>query len=202
MIKKDISKGMVFSFAAVAVIVLAGCGEGVSQMKNDVTSTIEEGKQMVDNGGGFVGGLKDAMKNGVAMKCINTDIDGEWVTYTNGKKFRSEGIEAGKTQVVLVTDGVSYMWEKGAKTGQKIDMNCIKNFQKDMGIPDYEEADDMDFDYTPEELEAEEASGKLNCSPATDANFSVPTDVEFTDQCQVMKKQMEGLKTQLQSMPQ
>ena len=210
--RKNITKGLIFGVLAVSVIALTGCGEKIDQLKDakdNVTSKIEDGKELVDagkeltkDGNGFMGGLKEAMQGGVAMKCVNTDADGEWVTYTNGKKFRSEGIEGGKTQIVLVTDGASYIWEKGAKTGQKMDMKCIKDFQKDIGMPDFTEEDEMDFDYTPEELEAEEASGKLKCTPATDADFSVPTDVTFVDQCEVMKKEMAGFKEQMQNMGQ
>ncbi len=203
--KGNIKKGFVIVVLTIALAGFTGCGEKIDQLKDakdNVTSKIENGKELTKDGSGFMGGLKEAMQGGVSMKCVNIDADGEWVTYTNGKKFRSEGLLNGKTQIVLVVDGASYMWEKGAKTGQKMDMKCIKDFQKDMGMPEYVEEEKMDFDYTPEKIEAEEASGKLKCTPTTDADFSIPTDITFVDQCAVMKQNMTGLKEQMKNMGQ
>lgn len=196
-------KSFAFVVLLAGVVTFSGCGEKVEQlkeMKDDVTSKVESGKQMVDENKGMLGGLKDAMKNGVAMKCVMSDDNGgEWITYTNGKNMRSEGMMGDKTQVVLVIDGTTYSWEKGSKKGEMMDAKCLEEFQKDMGlgegdIPEQEYEDSFSF----EDLEAEEDAGNAKCSPSTDADFSVPSDIVFTDQCKIMKEQMDNLKLQMQ----
>ena len=73
----------------------------------------------------------------------------------------------------------------------------MEDFQKSMGmnIPSEEESNFENF--TPDKMEVQEAGGKLKCSPSTKADFSVPGDVEFTDQCALLKSQMSGLKNQM-----
>jgi len=194
------------SFALVGlmagVVMLSGCGEKVTQlkdMKDDVTSKVESGKKMVDEGKGMMGGLKDAMKNGVAMKCESKGDD--WVTYTNGKEMRGEGTEDGASQAMLVTSGVTYTWNTTTKTGFKIDKKCLENFQKDMNAAQgniSEQQYEKDFSF--EDLEAEEEAGGIKCSPTTEADFSVPTDVKFEDQCKMMKAQMGEYEEQMKKM--
>jgi len=200
--KVQIVKSFAFVGLVAGVVMLSGCGEKVTQlkdMKDDVTSKVENGKKMVDEGKGMMGGLKDAMKNGVAMKCESEDDD--WVTYTNGKEMRGEGMEDGAGQAVLVTGGVTYTWNTATKTGFKMDKKCLEDFQKGMkaaqgDVPEQQFEDNFTF----EDLEAEEESGGIKCTPTTEADFSVPSDVKFEDQCKIMKAQMGEYKEQMQKM--
>lgn len=200
--KVSIMKGFVFVGLVAGVIMLSGCGEKVNQLKDvkdDVTSKVEEGRELVDDSKGLVGGLKDAMKNGVAMKCESKDDD--WVTYTNGKNMRSEGMEDGKKQNMLMVDGVTYTWEEGSATGMKMDKKCLEDFQKEMGFGQGDIVEQQyEDEFTFEELEAEEAEGGIKCSPSTDADFSVPSNIKFEDQCKMLKEQMQGFKEQMKNM--
>ncbi|XLQ20420.1 MAG: hypothetical protein ACKUBY_01405 [Candidatus Moraniibacteriota bacterium] len=174
------------------VMMLSGCGEQVANMKDDVTNKIDEGK-------GIVGGLQDAMKNGVAMKCVSSEDD--WVTYTNGTNMRTEGTENGKKQIMVMTEGVTYLWEEGSTTGEKMDPKCFDAMMPenmDMEMPEDEIFED---EFTVESLEAEEEAGKISCSAATDADFSIPKNITFTDQCDIMKKELEKFKEQMPNMP-
>ncbi len=206
LIKKDMKKtSVVKSFAFVGlvagVITLSGCGEKISQLKdvkNDVTSKVDSGKQMVEDSKGVLGGLKNAMKNGVAMKC--EDAKDDWVTYTNGTKMRAEGMENGKKQVMLFADGVTYTWDEATKTGFKMDKKCLENFQKDMGVGQESMPDQQQDSFTVEDLEKKEAAGGVKCAPSTEADFSVPSDVKFEDQCEMLKQQMTGYKEQMKKM--
>jgi len=200
--KVNVIKGLAFMGLAAGVITLSGCGEKVDQlkdMKNDVTSKIDDGKQMVDENKGMLGGLKDAMKNGVAMKCESTKDD--WVTYTNGKKMRSEGTEDGKKQNMLMIDGVTYTWEEGSATGMKIDSKCFEDMQADMDLPDMSDEEFAEDEFTFEDLETEEEAGSVKCAPSTEADFSIPSDIKFEDQCKIMKEQMKGFEEQMKNMP-
>ena len=182
---------------------LAGCGDKtvdkLNDAKKDVVSKVEQGKDMAKNEGGLVSGLKDAMKRGVTMKCVTDSPDGHWVTYTNGKYSRTEGTTSdGQEMVIVVNDEASYTWDKKTKKGQKLDKKCLEEFKKNFGGSAMsEDVNEEDFDFTPEKLEIEEEEGKLKCSPSTKADFSVPADVQFTDQCKLMTEQMNKLKQQM-----
>ncbi len=200
--KENVVKSFIFVGLVAGVITLSGCGEKINQLKdvkNDVTSKVDSGKQMVEDSKGMIGGLKDAMKKGVAMKC--EDTENNWVTYTNGTKMRSEGMENGKKQVVLVTDGTTYTWDEATKTGFKMDKKCLENFQKDMGFGQEDmPKQQYEDDFTIEELETKEETGSIKCTPSTEADFSVPSDVKFEDQCEMLKEQMAGYKEQMKKM--
>ncbi len=177
------------------VVLFAGCGEKTQESKDAKSNLINK----TEESKGFMGGIKDAMKNGVAMKCETSSDEGEWVVYTNGKNMRSEGLINGKKQNILKKDEVTYAWEDGSMTGEMMDMKCIQDFQKDLGIPDVEEA----FDYSEDEisyddLEEGEKTGKTKCTPSTGGDFSVPKNIKFIDQCKVMKEQMSGIREQMQ----
>ncbi len=204
---KTIFKGGVFIGLIVATIALAGCGAKTNQLKNakdNINAKIENGKELVETGKkmadekqGLMGGLKDAMKRGVTMKCVADSADGHWVIYTNGKNTKTEGTTVdGHEMVILVKGKTIYTWNKKTKKGEKIDKGCMDDFQKDMGIDSsaMTKGDKNFDDFTPEKMEAKEKEGKLKCVPSTKADFSIPSDVQFTDQCAMLKKQMSGLK--------
>jgi len=181
-----------------AVVLLAGCGakiEKSKESKKGVTTRIEQ------QGKNFVGGLKNAMDKGVAMKCETTEEGSNWVVYTNGKNMRSTGVFDGKKQNVLKKGDITYTWEDGSVKGQMMDLNCMKDFEKSMQIPGLEDSIEEDGDdFSFDDLADDEKSGKTKCSPSTEGDFSVPKNVNFVDQCEIMKKQMEGVKNQLKQL--
>jgi hypothetical protein len=199
-------KGMMLGGLAIMTVSLSGCGnktvDKLNSAKNDVVSKVEQGKEMAEDGKGLVGGLKEAMKKGLTMKCVADSPDGHWVTYTNGKYSRTEGTTAdGHEMVIVVNKEATYTWDKKTKKGQKLDKKCMEEFEKTFAgsaMNDTEgPAEEMVDDFTPEKLEAKEKSGELKCSPSTKADFTVPSDVQFTDQCKLMMEQMNKLKSQM-----
>jgi len=206
-----INKGVAV-VATATVITLAGCGatDQIKDAKNDITQKVETGKKMVESGQDvakkgkdMAGSLKDAMKKGVTMKCVSDTPDGHWVTYTNGKYSKVEGKTAdGHEMMIVINEDATYTWDKKTKKGQKIDKKCMEEFEKSFGGSAMSEdaGEEMFDDFTPENLEVEEENGNLKCSPSTEADFSVPSDVEFTDQCKLMTEQMNKLKQQMPDM--
>jgi len=202
--KIQVFKGLMLGGLIIATIGLAGCGNKtvnkLNDAKDDVVSKVEQGKEMAEEGKSLVGGLKEAMKKGVTMKCVADSPDGHWVTYTNGKYSKTEGTTTdGHEMAIVINKEATYSWDKKTKKGQKMDKKCMEEFQKNFGgsaMVDDNKEKKLD-NFTPENLEAEEADGKLKCSPSTKADFSVPSDVQFIDQCQLMTKQMDKLKQQM-----
>lgn len=210
MIKKITFKGTTI-VATLVMMIFVGCGttEQTKDATTDVTQKIENGKKMVETGQKIIkdskdvtGGLKNALQNGVAMKCVETENNNTtWTTYTNGKNFRTYGMEGEKENNVVMKDDVTYTWVTGEKKGMKMDKKCIEDFQKDMNIPkDYSQIE-IEEEFSVENLSRDEKDGNLQCSPTTEADFSIPSDVEFVDQCKIMKEQMQQLKAQMPNIP-
>ncbi len=180
-----------------AVLLFAGCGEKTQELKdtkNGISSKVEEGKSLV-------GGLKNAMKNGVAMKCETVEEESKWVVYTNGKNMRSTGMFDEKKQNILRRGGITYSWEEGSTEGQMLDMKCMQDFQKEMGISGVEDSfGEEPGDFSFDDLEESEKTGKTKCSPSTEGDFSVPKGIKFIDQCKIIKEQMSGVKDQLKQL--
>ena len=208
--KKTILKSTTLLAGVGVAVILAGCGgqsNKLDKAKDNINAKIEsskemiqEGKNLADNNKGLVGGLKDAMKRGITMKCVADSPDGHWVTYTNGKNTKTEGMTVdGHEMVIVAKDDVIYTWDKKTKQGQKMDKKCMEDFQKSIGMNISEEEDNFE-DFTPGRMEAQEEEGKLKCTPSTKADFGVPSDVQFTDQCALLKSQMSGLKNQMDQM--
>ncbi len=186
------------------VTIFAGCGKEDSQLnkaKDNMTAKIEKGKKMAKEGKGFMGGLKEAMKSGVVMKCVTNNEGGDWVTYIKDKDFKSEGkTPEGEEMITISKNEVIYTWEKNKKKGYKIDTKCMEDFQKDLGISNITNDFKIKKEFKFENLEKDEKDGKLKCTPSANVNFSVPKGIEFIDQCEMMKKQMSGMKKQIKQM--
>jgi len=210
--KKTILKSAILLAGVGVAVILAGCGgqsNKLDKAKDNINAKIEsskemiqEGKNLADNNKGLAGGLKDAIKKGITMKCVSDTADGHWVTYIKGKNTRTDGTTAdGHEMAILVKGKVIYTWDKKTKKGQKVDQGCMDEFNKSMGnaISDAEEARPYE-EFNPENMEIEEKGGKLKCAPSTNADFSVPSDVHFDDQCAMLQKTMSGLKNQMNQM--
>ncbi len=195
-------------------ILLSGCGEKLQEIKQtgeNIKTTIDEGKELAKQGkelaskanelsdkkDGIVGGLKNILKGGASLKCESDD--GKAVTYTNGKTFRSEFTENGKKHIVIMKDGVMYDWDAEAKTGNKMKKDCFSEIQKDLNLPEKDKTVDVVNDFSVENIEKEQKEGKINCKPSTDANFEIPNDIEFADQCEIMKEQLKAMKEQIEA---
>ena len=202
--KEKVTKLAMATFVVVGGMVLSGCGQ-VDDLKDNVQSKIDNGKEMVEtgkkvaeDGKGLVGGLKEAMKKGVAMKCVAEDEKNKWVVFTNGKNYRWEGTdERGEKSITVSKDGKTYTWNERTREGQVIDPECFKDMNRNMekieGFMNQAEEMDNGFEFTPEELEKEEAEGGMNCTPVAKIDLTVPKDVKFADACKMMKGQMEQL---------
>ena len=198
-------------------ILLSGCGEKIQEIKQtgeNIKTTIDEGKELAKQGkelaskanelankeNGVLGGLKNILNGGASLKCESDD--GKAVTYTNGKTFRSEVLENEKKQIIIMKDDVMYSWESGTKTGNKMKKDCFDEIQKDLNLPEQDKTVDVIDDLSVENLEKEQAEGKINCKPSTEADFNIPTDIKFVDQCEVMKEQLKAMQEQIEAVKQ
>jgi len=186
---KKIFSLFVFSLA---VLVFSGCGGQKTAQQTEVQKEVPA-EVKNEKAGGIVSSIKDAIGLNVKMKCTTTANDGVVsVAYVQGKMFKSS-VEVMKKRQNAIFDGeATYTWSEGEKTGLKMTMACIQELKSslpeqqknslDASIPDIEKQINVD------------AKAKVSCVPAGDVDFSIPSDVVFTDQCEVMRKSLDMMK--------
>ncbi len=190
--------------AVILVLVLGGGGWFFLSQKTDVSRSENAGqgvKTAEEQSPSVIGSIKDAMGLGQAMRCTYVAGEaGESVTssvFVSGQKFKSES-EVNGTKVHALFDGdMQYTWMGDTKQGTKMSKVCLDELKGSLpdvqggtgGTPKIE-------DYS----QTFDAANNVSCVAAAGADFSVPTDVVFIDQCAMMKeslKMMEQYKDKL-----
>lgn len=175
---------------AVGILLLAGCGNkpvdkageiGVEN-KSDIKTETKAEK------GGVISSIKEAMGLGKAMKCAykfkSENGNLESVAYIDGKKYKAESTVMGKKQNVIFDETAMYSWAEGEKTGMKMAKTCMEEMAKN--IPKSESDSEPLSDSKTDEEFFDDATD-VSCVPYSGADFSIPTDITFTDQCEMLK---------------
>lgn len=179
---------------ATGILLLAGCenkpadkaGEVGAENKSGVTTETKAEK------GGVISSIKDAMGLGKAMKCAYKFKGGngniESIAYVDGKKYKAESTVMGKKQLVIFDETAMYSWAEGEKTGMKMEKTCMEEMNKNLpkgdtaGTPSAKTDEEFFNDAT-----------DVSCVPYSGADFSVPTDITFTDQCEFLRGMMKNI---------
>jgi len=178
-----------------AAFVLSGCGKPVATTNQNAAENPSPAGQSTSAGGSVISSIKDAMGLGTEVKCeysMGTGADAVKSTaYVEGKKFKSVGIVAGKTMNTIFDGETMYNWQEGQTTGFKMTMTCINDLKTSLPQDNKQAA--------PAGVKSPEDQFKdatnTNCSPSGDSvDFSAPSNVTFTDQCDMMKKSLEMMK--------
>jgi hypothetical protein len=178
------------------VLIFSGCGK---KSGTDQAGDLSKSGQEQSTGSKVVNSIKDAMGLGQKMKCTYAMGVGEnkfiSTVWTEGKKYRGESMIAGKKSVSLF-DGndLMYNWEDGSATGTKISISCMKEIGD--SFPKQDSTGKEDVNTPPEDLgdNAFNDAPEANCEPVASIDFSLPSNVAFTDQCAQLKTQMESIK--------
>lgn len=141
--------------------------------------------------------IQDAMKSGRQMQCSYTFGTGESALYSTviveGKKFKSESLVNG-ARVYAMSDGTTqYVWNDTDKKGTRIDKSCLDDLKDEMNKLKTESQSDPASaqDYQ----KAFEMANNVKCdSVSQKINFSVPSNIVFTDQCAMIKQSLELMK--------
>lgn len=146
--------------------------------------------------GSLIGNALDAFRSGKKMKCSMREADGSEATfYSEGKKFKSVSMVNGSGYTTIF-DGVTYYsWDEKTKQGMKFTDSCMKEFTDQFE----KNSDDTPVANTPlnpadapEEVLKDMAN--TSCESVATVDFSVPSDITFMDQCEVMKQTQDLLK--------
>jgi len=206
-------KTIILGVIMISTIFLGGCGKEIEIKENEISSNkINSDEIKNDKGedtgnvnnsevsnieGNMLNKLKSAISSGKKMKCTykmnDEDAEMEIITYVQGDKYKTE-TNFGQMKTISIFDGdVMYNWSVGHKTGTKMTMDCMNSL--DVDVQENKEAesdipkDEEDF------VDSLEAAKNLQCESFDDASFDIPNDIEFADQCEMLKSQqklMEG----------
>ncbi len=176
-----------------AVLVFSGCA---NQKKIEAPTPGESSSEVKKEGNGVISSIKDAMGLGKRMKCTYIAQDGkekvESTIYVDGKKYMSVIDIAGKKTRSLFDGEMIYTWVDGEKVGTKIGLDCMGNFEDSVPANSADDKEEPAGVENPEDRF--EDAMNVNCTPAEAVDFSLPADIKFTDQCEVMKKTMDAVK--------
>lgn len=153
-----------------------------------------------------IGGISDwlsSLAGGQALTCTykfdatGKDKDAEVKVSMMGKKYRSE-FEAGGMKFASVFDGTTlYSWSDIQKQGTKMDMNCMEQLKTQAP-----QGDDQDKQYEKSPEDFLKNQPNIQCEPSSGAaDFSVPSDVQFTDSCAMMQKSLEMMQQYKDKIP-
>jgi hypothetical protein len=185
---------------AAGVLLLAGCGNKVAQNNSDNTGADNSGASKTEEKGavgGVISSIKDAMASGKAMQCtytIKNKEGGDIVStmYVDGKKYAGTTNVAGTVQHMIFNEEAMYSWSEGQKTGMKMTTACSEELAAKAPKSQNDNAP------TPPATDSEKTfDNALNvkCEPNSGGDFTVPSDITFADQCEMLKglqKNMPG----------
>jgi len=171
------------------MLLLAACGQ-----KSATTPAAENkttpAEQAQPASGGVISSIKDAMGLGKKMECTYKSQVGdktlESKTWVNGKQTRSEMDINGKKQISIFDGTTIYSWQEETKTGTKFTIECMKEVSQ--SLPQGQQPQQQ---MDPENPDAN--ATEVSCVPAGDVDFTVPSDVTFTDQCEMMKNLIQNM---------
>lgn len=159
-----------------------------------VEKTSEEANTLTEEKTGVISSIKDAMGLGKTMQCTYSGPEGTSTVYVDGEKFKTIAEASGSKMTVLFDGKTQYYWDNGTKQGYSISIACLEEFNKSVPETKQEGSKQSQLEDFKSNLDTVD---NAQCTEAKGIDFTVPTDVTFTDQCAMMKQavqMMQGIK--------
>ncbi|HPN96566.1 MAG TPA: hypothetical protein PLK35_02255 [Candidatus Moranbacteria bacterium] len=179
-------------FVMLAGLVLSGCGQKTPSEIQVPDTQKESVTPESNNDTGIVTSIKDAMGLNRTMECtysIKNEMEAK--SYVQGNKIKSFTDIGGVKNITLFDGETFYMWIENKSEGTKMTKTCMEEMAKDLPKPSGENtaspADLKDIQ------EGYKDAMNVKCQSASDVDFSVPSNIVFADQCEMMKAMMKGL---------
>ncbi|HWQ59653.1 MAG TPA: hypothetical protein VN420_00705 [Candidatus Fimivivens sp.] len=175
----------------VGAVTLTGCSNSVNESQDQEGTRDQVQSQAQESAKSGVADWVAGLSEGKRMRCEYSFGEGDkavrTVMYMERDRYRTEvGTPAG--DMVSLFDGkVMYSWTKDGKQGMRMDIECMKQLgdKAPKGEATQKEAAPERYDSPQDALES---IPDIACSVTTDAvDLSVPTDVTFADQCEMLK---------------
>ncbi|MDH4330886.1 MAG: hypothetical protein OEV93_05030 [Candidatus Moranbacteria bacterium] len=186
---------MIFS-----VMILSGCfkkaakeqgkEEGVQvqeqEQKQEMKSEMERAMEMIRSGNRVM----------CQYRVMSEGQENVMTTYVEGKRYRMQ-MQFGEGEMNSVFDGENmHTWMKGQSQGTKMSMQCQKELGGEQAIDETQEEAEMSEDVE----DVFFGAFNIKCENVNNIDFSVPKNVQFVDQCEMLRQQREMIK-KMQSNP-
>lgn len=134
-----------------------------------------------------IGSIKEAMGLGTALRCTYAVGEGAQAVssevYVSGGKFKTSSQVNGVKMEALFDGKTQYMWMSGSNEGMKMEMACLDQLKTSLPASEGTQPS------TPEDYQKSfDMAKNVSCEPAPGTDFSIPTTVQFTDQCALMEQ--------------
>lgn len=144
----------------------------------DLVSSIEENKKL---------DCKHLVRDEETLNQIETH------TYIDGEKYKSITYTTDGDTLYSIFDGEAfYFWSKKSGQGFKMAKECTDQFQNTQQDNE-DDGEILELDSFKTSAELFDKNGAINCVPTDYVNVSIPAEVVFADQCDMLKKQMEEM---------
>ncbi|MFA6973762.1 MAG: hypothetical protein WC238_03445 [Parcubacteria group bacterium] len=194
------NKKIVIGAVVVVVIILAAV---FLSKRSSAPTVTEKGKDASiakeSKTDAIVGSLKDAIGLGKKMTCLSKDASGDTTAYIEGKKYKAVTVTPEGDMISLFTGEDFYSWNEKTKQGFKMTKACTDELSKNLPKADPNATTEDNF-VTTEDIIAEETYNN-DCKETTMAvDFSIPKDVSFMDQCELLKNLQNNIPANLKDL--
>lgn len=187
-------------FVLGAVVLVSGCAKKTNPEPGP-KGTGEEQKTE----GRIISSIKDAIGLGKKMECTYTYKSGEETittkAYIEGKKYKGESEFMGKKQLMVFDGETMYSWSESEKKGTKWSQSCMEEINKENEPEKNSDISKPTEDEIKDASEAFKDAMDVKCTDVASIDFSVPSDIEFSDMCQQLKEMQEKFKNMGDNLP-
>ena len=180
---------------AAGVLMLAGCGNKVAQKVTDNSADNSGGQKIEEKSpvSSVISSIADAMASGKTMQCTYTmaDKNGGEITSTmfvDGKKYAGTTTVAGNVHHMVFDGDATYSWGEKQKTGMKMTKACSEEL-----VTNAPKSQPDNASTTADAQKTFDNATNVKCEPSSGADFSIPTEVTFADQCEMLKNLQKNL---------
>lgn len=193
-----VKKMSMLLFAGGLVMLLSACGQKAPAEKTNAPETSGASKPAADKGG-VISSIADAFASGQKVQCSYSKKDAtdteasNYVMYIDGKNFKTRLTSSNENQQIVMNSifisdngGTVYSWTEGQKIGTKFSIDCMKEVTKDLSqAQQNQQANDPQNAY--------KDALDVKCSPASSVDLTIPSDITFNDQCEMMKGLIQNM---------
>jgi hypothetical protein len=185
---------MILGMVGLAVA-LSGCGQKTSApgQENKIQNQESKKESAIINSAET---LKNALAGGQTLECSykmkNGDTASEIKGFMGGKKYKSTFTMKGEEYISVMDGETMYNWSAKTKQGTKMNIACIQELGKN--LPQSESQKPKSSEEIADDMT------DINCQPASAVDFSLPSDVTFTDTCQQMRNSVQQMQ-QIRNIP-
>lgn len=112
--------------------------------------------------------------------------------YVEGDTYKSITWKNDEELYSIFDGEVFYNWSNLSKDGFMMANSCVEEFEG--SVPEIDGDGDVDLDTYKTSSELFDEKVSMNCKEGSFVGFSIPDDINFVDQCELLKQQREAIK--------